>query len=174
MKRILLLSDTHGFLDDAILKHAREADEIWHAGDWGGGMKVSDTLAALKPLRGVYGNIDDATLRMVHPEQLVFHTEGLKVLMLHIGGYPGHYPGGVRKILDAERPDVFVCGHSHILRVMRDQERRIWCLNPGAAGISGFHHTRTMLRFCLDRGKLLEPAAIELGPRASAASGDYL
>jgi hypothetical protein len=174
MKRILLLSDTHGHLDDAILRHVAQADEIWHAGDWGGGMSVSDRLEALKPLRGVYGNIDGAQLRQVHPEVQVFESEGFKVLMIHIGGYPGHFPAAVRQLIVREKPNMFVCGHSHILRVMRDQQYNMWCLNPGAAGISGFHQKRTMLRFALHQGQLLEPAVIELGPRSALPDKNYL
>jgi putative phosphoesterase len=174
MKKILLLSDTHGHLDEAILRHAAEADEIWHAGDWGGGLLLSDRLSEIKPLRGVYGNIDGADLRQVHPETQIFDSEGFQVLMIHIGGYPGHYPASLRQLLKQERPSIFVCGHSHILRVMRDREYNMWCMNPGAAGISGFHKMRTMLRFSLHEGQLLEPAVIELGPRAALRDKSYL
>lgn len=174
MKKILLLSDTHGHLDDAILRHTAEADEVWHAGDWGGGLSLSDRLSGIKPLRGVYGNIDGADLRQVHPETLVFQLEGFKILMIHIGGYPGHYPAALRQLLNKERPNLFVCGHSHILRVMRDQQYQMWCMNPGAAGISGFHKMRTMLRFSLHEGQLLEPAVIELGPRAALHDKSYI
>jgi putative phosphoesterase len=167
MKRILLLSDTHGHVDESILRHVKEADEVWHAGDWGGGLALSDQLTALKPLRGVYGNIDGAELRQVHPEMQLFQEEGFKVMMLHIGGYPGHYTTALRRLIQQERPTLFICGHSHILRVMRDQEHQMWCMNPGAAGISGFHQKRTMLRFSLHQGQLLEPAVIELGLRAA-------
>lgn len=167
MKKILLLSDTHGHFDEAIRRHVAEADEVWHAGDWGGNMTVSDALVKLKPLRGVYGNIDCAELRHVHPEILRFEVEGLRVLMMHIGGYPGHFPQKVKSLIRSERPGLFICGHSHILRVMRDPDTGTLCMNPGAAGIHGFHKVRTMLRFRVDAGKIIQPEVIELGLRAS-------
>ena len=165
--RILLLSDTHGHLDDAILEHVGEADEVWHAGDVGPG-DVLGQLAAHKPLRAVYGNIDDARLRREVPEDLDFVCEGLRVFVTHIGGYPGRYNPRVRAYLDANPGvDLFVCGHSHILKVMPDRKRGLLHMNPGACGVYGFHKIRTMLRFRIEAGRVVEPAAIELGKRGA-------
>ena len=162
--RILLLSDTHDYLDDHILHHAAEADEIWHAGDVGTA-RITDALAAIKPLRAVYGNIDGRDIRVQFPEDLRFTVEGLDVFMTHIGGYPGHYASSVKSILQTTPPQLFICGHSHILRVMRDPKTNTLCMNPGAAGVHGFHKMRTMIRFTIDKGKILNPEVIELGLR---------
>ena len=163
--KILLLSDTHGYLDDAILKHCREADEIWHAGDFGS-TKVSDTLAAIKPLKGVYGNIDNQELRKIHPAELYFHVEGISVLMIHIGGYPAAWPKNVEQLIKIHKPGMFVCGHSHILKVMRDPKyNNMLCINPGAAGKSGFHQKRTMIRMEIVKGKVEVMEVIELGTK---------
>lgn len=165
MTRIGLLSDTHGYLDARIAHHLREADEIWHAGDFGTAA-VADELARLAPVfRGVYGNIDGQDVRRGQPLVQDFEVEGLRVLMTHIGGYPGHYAPAARPLLDAARPGLFVSGHSHILRVMPDPKRRLLHLNPGAAGRHGFHKVRTLLRFGIDAGKVVELQAVELGPR---------
>jgi putative phosphoesterase len=165
MKRIALLSDTHGYLDARILHHLEGADEIWHAGDFGPG--VVDTLEALgPPLRGVYGNIDDATVRRAQPLVQDFEIEGLRVLMTHIGGYPGHYAPAARPLLAAARPGLFITGHSHILRVMPDPRLHLLHLNPGAAGRHGFHVVRTLLRFGIEAGKVVDLQAVELGKRA--------
>jgi len=173
MKRILLLSDTHGFIDDAILRHAREADEIWHAGDIGA-EAVCTELEALAVFRAVYGNIDGGMLRKRFPEKLRFNCEGLDVSMIHIGGYPGHYAPGIRKWLYADPPGLFICGHSHILRVMRDNEKGFLTMNPGAAGVHGFHKMRTMIRFKVSNGNILEPEVIELGQRGRQVEKPYL
>ena len=165
MKKILLLSDTHGTLDEAILRHAREADQIWHAGDIGS-MEVAERLAAIAPLRAVYGNIDGGEIRAAFPERLRFVEQGVEVLLKHIGGYPGHYDRSVREELFAAPPALFVCGHSHILKVMMDRNTNCMHFNPGAAGRYGFHKVRTLLRFTLDQGKIDHLEAIELGPRA--------
>ena len=151
MKKILLLSDTHGTLDAAILRHAREADQIWHAGDIGS-MAVAEGLAAVAPLRAVYGNADGGEIRATFPERLRFVEEGVEVLLKHIGGYPGHYDRSVQEELFAAPPTLFVCGHSHILKVMMDRRLGIMHFNPGAAGRYGIHHVRTLLRFTLDKG----------------------
>ncbi len=166
MKKILLLSDTHHYLDDAILHHAEQADEIWHAGDIGK-IEVADRLSKIKPLRAVYGNIDDAQVRVTFPEHLRFTVEGLSVWMTHIGGYPGHYAPPIRKMLQENTPGLFICGHSHILRVMRDPKFGMLTMNPGAAGIHGFHQVRTMLRFTISEGKVTALDAIELGLRGA-------
>ena len=163
--KILLLSDTHGYIDDVIIKYAMKADEVWHAGDFGS-IEVSDQLAACKPLIGVYGNIDGTAIRKTHPEMLVFERDGVKVMMIHIGGYPRHFPAKVKSLIMMHQPALFVCGHSHILKVMRDHDHNnMLCMNPGAAGRSGFHSVRTMLRFEINRGKIENAEAIELGKR---------
>ena len=164
MIRIVLLSDTHGYLDERLRHHAAAADEIWHAGDYGPG--VAEELATLgPPLRGVYGNIDDAALRRWQPLVQDFTVEGLRVLMTHIGGYPGHYAPAARPLLAAARPGLFITGHSHILRVMPDPRLGLLHLNPGAAGQHGFHKVRTLLRFGVAGGKVVDLQAIELGAR---------
>ena len=165
MKKILLLSDTHGTIDESILKYARQADQIWHAGDIGS-MAVAKKLADTAPLRAVYGNIDGGEIRAAFPERLRFVEEGVEVLLKHIGGYPGHYDRSVQEELFAAPPALFVCGHSHILKVMMDRRLKCMHFNPGAAGTYGFHKVRTMLRFTLDSGKIENLEAIEMGPRA--------
>lgn len=167
MKKILLLSDTHGHIDERILKYGHEADEIWHAGDIGS-LKVTDTLGQIKPLKAVYGNIDDATARVSFPENNLFTLEGVTFLMTHIGGPAGKYTPRVRELLQQEQPDVFICGHSHILKVMHIKGRNLMHLNPGAAGIHGFHQIRTMLRFEVENGKLKNMEVIELGLRGKS------
>ncbi len=164
MKRIGLLSDTHGYLDEGVKKHFAACDEIWHAGDIGS-VAVSDTLAAWKTYRAVYGNIDGDKLRVMHPENQLFEVEGVKVFMTHIGGYPGKYVARVRDIILKERPKLYICGHSHILKVMFDKKLNVLHMNPGAAGISGFHQVKTMLRFVLDDGNIKDLEVIELGKR---------
>ncbi|MFQ5448777.1 MAG: metallophosphoesterase family protein, partial [Saprospiraceae bacterium] len=146
MKRIGLLSDTHGFLDDSVFSHFESCDEIWHAGDIGS-LEVAERLAAFKPLRAVYGNIDASALRRRFPENLRFNIEGLDVFMTHIGGYPGRYTKRVRDILTAQPPNLYICGHSHILKVVPDKKLGLLHLNPGACGREGFHFMRTVLRF---------------------------
>lgn len=167
MKKILLLSDTHSHIDERIISYAKEADEIWHAGDIGD-LKVTDALAEVKPLKAVYGNIDGTTARVSFPENNFFTLEGVKFLMTHIGGPAGKYTPRVREILNHEQPDVFICGHSHILKVMHIKTRNLMHLNPGAAGIHGFHQMRTMLRFEVSHGKLQNMEAIELGLRGKS------
>ncbi|MDG4946547.1 metallophosphatase family protein [Weeksellaceae bacterium KMM 9713] len=164
MIKILLLSDTHSYIDDRILKYASEADEIWHAGDIGE-IKVTDTLQAIKPLRAVYGNIDDAEVRGEFPLNNIFTVDGVKVVITHIGGYPGKYNARVKELLLTEKPKLYICGHSHILKVMHDKKLNLLHMNPGAAGIHGFHQIRTMLRFSLDNGKIDNLEVIELGKR---------
>ena len=162
--KILLLSDTHSYLDDAILKHAAAADEIWHAGDFGN-IATADALQKIKPLRGVWGNIDGKDVRIVYPLDNRFTINGLDVLMTHIGGYPGHYEQRVKRIIEQAPPMLFICGHSHILKVMRDPKYNMLCMNPGAAGVHGFHKMRTMIRFSINNGKIENPEEIELGLR---------
>ena len=162
--RIGLLSDSHGFLDDAVFTHFAECDEIWHAGDFGP-VSVYDQLAAFKPVRAVWGNIDGAEVRSTMPRDLFWECAGLSVYMTHIGGYPGAYDKRARAEIIARRPGLFVCGHSHILKVMRDQALSLVHLNPGACGHTGWHLVRTMLRFTVEDGKLSQMEAIELGKR---------
>lgn len=164
--RITLLSDTHGYLDDGIRRHLDWADEIWHAGDFG--PDVVEQLDALgKPVHGVRGNIDPPQLRSRHPDELLLETGGIRVWMTHIGGYPGHYAARIKARLQQLRPNLFVCGHSHILKVMPDPALGLLHLNPGAAGRYGFHHVRTLLRFELLDGKVNALQAVELGPRVA-------
>lgn len=164
MKRIGLLSDTHGYLDKGIKKHFAECDEVWHAGDIGT-EAVSDALSGWKAYRAVYGNIDGHKLRAMHPENQIFELEGVKVLITHIGGYPGKYVPRVRELIQTEKPKLYICGHSHILKVMFDKKHQVLHMNPGAAGIHGFHQVKTMLRFTLDAGNIKDLEVIELGKR---------
>ncbi|WP_322970768.1 metallophosphoesterase family protein [Faecalibacter sp. LW9] len=160
MKKILLLSDTHSYMDDRILDYAQNADEIWHAGDIGD-LKIMDELEKIKPVRAVYGNIDDQTIRSVYPLNNRFTIEGVDVWITHIGGYPGKYNPKIKKEIIANPPKVFICGHSHILKVMPDKALGLIHLNPGAVGKHGFHQVRTMLRFEVNQGKLENLEVIE-------------
>jgi len=164
MKKILLLSDTHSHIDDTILKYADLADEVWHAGDIGD-LHVTDTLKKHKPLRAVFGNIDDDKARMEFPLNNRFTCEGVDVWMTHIGGYPGKYNQSIRAEITANPPKLFICGHSHILKVMFDKKLNLLHMNPGAAGISGFHQVRTMLRFVIDGEKIKDLEIIEIGKK---------
>jgi putative phosphoesterase len=162
--RIGLLSDTHGFLDEAVFHHFSERDEVWHAGDFGSS-EVLDRLRNFKPLRGVYGNIDGPQLRAELPQDLEWECEGMRVYMTHIGGYPGSYDARAREEIERLRPGLFICGHSHILKVMRDPALGLLHMNPGACGHQGWHLVRTILRFTVEGGKISGVQAIELGPR---------
>ena len=166
MRNILLLSDTHGYLDPKIEKYILQADEIWHAGDIGS-VELADHISSQKPLRAVYGNIDDAKLRRMFPLNQVFACEGLKVYMTHIGGYPGKYAERIRTMLETEKPGLFICGHSHILKVMYDKQYNLLHMNPGAAGKHGFHQKKTLIRFSIAEGKIISPEVIEIGNRVS-------
>ena len=158
--KILLLSDTHSYMDEAVLKHAKEADEVWHAGDFGA-LSVAEALQAVKPLRGVYGNIDGTEIRTLFPEKQVFDCEGMRVLMIHIGGYPSHYAKGIPELLREVKPQLFVCGHSHILKVIYDKKYELLLLNPGAIGKYGQQKSRTMLRFEIHEGHISQMDVIE-------------
>ena len=162
--RILLLSDTHGYTGPDLIPHLEGANEIWHAGDIGS-LETADFFADRGTFRAVYGNIDDHRIRSVYPENLIFSCEGIRVLMTHIAGYPGRYNARVRKLLTAHRPDLMICGHSHILKVQKDPKLGHWHFNPGAVGHHGFHHVRTMLRFEIKDGQIDQLAVIELGKR---------
>ena len=168
MIRVGLLSDTHGYIPSQLDDFFKDCDEIWHAGDWGAFDSTAGKLEASgKIIRGVYGNIDGQKIRIVYPEKLVFEVAGLKVAMTHIGGYPGKYAPGVKSWLQAEKPGLFICGHSHILKIMRDPNlNQMLHINPGAAGNSGFHKVRTAVRFGIEAGKVLQPEVIEMGGRS--------
>ena len=160
MTKILLLSDTHSFIGDDILKHVEQADEVWHAGDIGD-LRVTDAIKKLKPLRAVYGNIDNAKARLEFPENLKFKCEGVKVWITHIGGYPGRYAPAVRNQIKIHTPDLFISGHSHILKVINDKKLKLLHMNPGAAGTYGIHKVRTMLRFEINKEKIEKLEVIE-------------
>lgn len=162
--KIGLISDTHDFLDDAVFHYFAECDEIWHAGD-AGSLALLDRLAAFKPLRAVYGNIDDHNVRAAFPEHLRWNAEGVNVWMTHIGGRPGNYAQPVRSELKSNPPQLFICGHSHICMVRFDKALQMMYMNPGAAGVHGFHKVRTLLRFEINRGKMSQLEVIELEPR---------
>ena len=164
MKKILLLSDTHSYIDKDILKYVKQADEVWHAGDIGD-LKVTDAIAKLKPLRGVYGNIDGDKVRVEFPENNRFMCEEVDVWITHIGGYPNKYNVRVREEIYKNPPRIFICGHSHILKVMPDKNLNLIHMNPGAVGKHGFHNVRTMLRFMIDGKKIDNLEVIEFPKR---------
>ena len=164
MKKILLLSDTHSYIDDQILKFVKQADEVWHAGDIGD-LSVTDTIKKLKPLRAVYGNIDNKDARMEFPLDAKFEVENVSVWITHIGGYPNKYNQRIKEELNKNPPKIFIAGHSHILKVQFDKKLNLLHLNPGAAGNHGFHNVRTMLRFTLDNTKIENLEIIELAKR---------
>lgn len=160
--KIGLLSDTHGWLDPKIIDFFAACDEVWHCGDIGD-VNVSDELAAKFKFRAVCGNIDGGILRRIYPGLALFECEGVKVLMTHIGGYPGRYDAGIRPLLQRERPGLFVCGHSHILKVMYDKKLQCLHINPGAAGRYGFHQVRTAVRFEITEGRIHDLELVEYG-----------
>lgn len=158
--KILLLSDTHSYMDDKILSHASQVDEVWHCGDFGS-MEVAKALAQQKPLRGVYGNIDGADIRSQFPEVNRFFCEGIEVLMIHIGGYPDKYTSLARKEIMKNPPKIFISGHSHILKVMYDKKFQLLHLNPGAVGKHGWQTVRTMIRFEIEKEEIKNVQVIE-------------
>ena len=164
MTRIGLISDTHNYLDEAVFKHFDKCDEIWHAGDFGTS-EVADKLKAFKPLRGVYGNVDGYDIRYEFPEKLRFTCEGVNVLMIHIGGYPGKYVAEVREELAGTPTQLFIAGHSHILKIMYDDKYQCLHMNPGAAGTHGWHKVRTLIRFDIHGTLMKNCEVIELGTR---------
>jgi len=166
MKKILLISDTHSFLDPKLIKYIEAADEVWHGGDIGE-YEVCEAIQKLKPLKAVYGNIDGQDIRSAYPENLIFNCEELKVLITHIGGYPGKYPSRVKNLILEHKPGLFICGHSHILKVIFDKENNLLHINPGACGVSGFHKVKTAVRFEVEKKEIKNLAVIELGNRAS-------
>lgn len=164
MTRILLLSDTHSHIDETILKYAKEADEVWHAGDIGN-LEITDTLNKVTTVRGVHGNIDDHKAQMEFPLDNRFMCEGVDVWITHIGGHPHKYNIRVRDEVKENPPKIFICGHSHILKVMWDKKHDLLFMNPGACGKNGFHTMRTMLRFVIDGEEIKNLEIIELGKR---------
>ncbi len=164
MKKILLLSDSHSYIDDRILEYAKKADEIWHCGDFGN-MEVVEELEKITTLRGVFGNIDGDKIRKIFPEVLRFTCEEIEVLMIHIGGYPEKYSALAKKEIAEKPPKLFISGHSHILKAMYDQKNNLLHLNPGACGKQGWHITRTMMRFEINNDKIENLEVIELGSK---------
>ncbi|MDR2844334.1 MAG: metallophosphatase family protein [Candidatus Symbiothrix sp.] len=161
MKKIGLLSDTHAYWDEKFAHYFSDCDEIWHAGDIGN-EEVLQHLQAIKPVRAVYGNIDSHLLRCICPKILRFTIENVEVLLTHIGGYPGKYDAEIRKELYAHRPNLFICGHSHILKIIYDRNLQMLCVNPGAAGKYGFHSVRTIMRFAIEGENIKDMEIIEL------------
>ncbi len=167
MTRIGLISDTHGWLDPKVFEHFKNCNEIWHAGDFGT-ISLAETLVAETglPIRGVYGNIDGQDVRNKFPEQIVFMCEGVKVMMRHIGGYPPKYNPETKKEIIIQQPNLFIVGHSHILKIMNDDKWHCLHMNPGAAGKQGWHKIRTIIRFVIDETAIKDCEVIELGTRS--------
>lgn len=164
LMKILLLSDSHSYIDDRILEYAKSADEVWHCGDFGN-LEIIEKLEKIKPLRGVYGNIDGTEIRKIFPEVLRFKCEEVEVLMIHIGGYPGRYSPLAKKEIEAKAPKLFISGHSHILKAMNDKKHNLLHLNPGAVGKVGWHQMRTMMRFEINGNNIENLEVIELGKK---------
>ena len=165
MPKILLFSDTHGHFDEKLVKYIQSVDEVWHAGDIGT-PDVCHQVEKLKPLRAVYGNIDGQDIRKIYPKNAIFTYQGVKVLITHIGGYPTKYSADAKKLILQEKPTLFICGHSHILKIIYDKQLNLLYLNPGAAGIQGFHQVKTALRFEIVGVEIKNMEIIELGKRA--------
>jgi putative phosphoesterase len=164
MTRIGLISDTHSHFDAALAQHFAECDEIWHAGDIGD-LAVIHQLTEIKPVKAVFGNIDDKAAQARFPEDLWMEKEGFTILITHIAGAPPNYNPRIKKILNGKTPDILICGHSHILKIMRDKETNMLFINPGAAGQHGFHHMRTVVRFDLHQKEIKNMEVVELGKR---------
>lgn len=167
MTRIGLMSDTHSFLDQLVFKYFDQCDEIWHAGDFGNA-RICEELAAFRPLKGVYGNIDGNDVRSNYPEMLRWKCEEVEVLMKHIGGYPGKYAPEIKMQMQQAPPKLFISGHSHILKIIFDDKYDCLHINPGACGKEGWHKVRTLVRFGIDGNRILDCEIIELGKRGSA------
>ena len=165
MKKILLISDTHSYSEPKLQKYIIEADEVWHAGDIGT-IDVCTQIEKFKPVKAVFGNIDALDVTSKYPENLIFNCEQVKVLITHIGGYPGKYPARIKELIKEHQPKLFICGHSHILKVMYDKENNLLHINPGACGVHGFHKVKTVVRFEIDGAEIKNLAVIELGNRA--------
>ena len=161
MKKILLISDTHGHVDDHMMKYIKESDEVWHAGDIGT-TQVTDTISSLKPLRAVFGNIDNHELRLSFPKELLFECEDINIYMTHIGGRPGRYAKGISEKIKSIKPKIFICGHSHILKIQYDKVNQLLFINPGAIGKHGFHKVRTMVRFEIEKSDIKNMEVIEV------------
>ncbi len=161
MRKIGLLSDTHGHLDEKIMHFFQDCDEIWHAGDIGD-IGVADKISNIKILKAVYGNIDDQDVRIVYPKIQSFTCENVKVLMTHIGGYPGKYEKSIKVLIQNLKPDLFISGHSHILKVIYDDKNELLHINPGAAGKTGLHKLRTAVRFVINRGEIQDLEVLEM------------
>jgi putative phosphoesterase len=166
--KIGLISDTHGWIHPRLFDHFAACDEIWHAGDIGN-IETADSLAAFRPLKAVYGNIDDAIVRKAFKEHLIFNAEEIRVWLTHIGGTPGHYDQRVKPGIYENPPDLFICGHSHIAKVMYDKKAGFLYVNPGAAGYNGFHKYMTAIRFQIDGKNIHDMELIELGERGKVA-----
>lgn len=164
MKRIGLIADTHGYLDEKIFDHFTHCDEIWHGGDFGT-VEIAHRLASFKPLKGVYGNIDGGDIRSVYPENLFFECEDVKIFMTHIGGYPPKYNSRVKPLLEQYKPQLFISGHSHILKIIYDDQLQCLHMNPGAAGNQGWHKVKTIITFVIDGKNMKDCKVIELGRR---------
>lgn len=164
MKRIGLISDTHGYLDPAVFNYFEECDEIWHAGDIGA-IEVADELADFRKFRAVFGNIDGTEIRKEYPEHLRFKCEKVDTWITHIGGYPGRYDSRVREKIRNNPPQLFICGHSHILKVQFDRKLKLLHINPGAAGKQGFQKVRTLIRFTIEGKEIKDLQVVELGKK---------
>jgi len=164
LKKILLISDTHGFLDPKLQKYISASDEVWHAGDIGT-IELCKNIEKHKILRAVFGNIDGQDVRNVYPENLIFTCENVKVCITHIAGYPGKFNSRVKQLFKEHQPQLFICGHSHILKVMFDKENNLLFMNPGACGVQGFHSVKTALRFEIEKDDIKNLEIIELGSR---------
>lgn len=160
MKKIGLLSDTHGHMDEKIMDFFKDCDELWHAGDIGN-IETADKISNFKPLKGVYGNIDGQEVRIVYPKIQSFICEDVKVLMIHIGGYPGKYEKEMKELIPKLNPDLFISGHSHILKVIYDKKNELLHINPGAAGKSGLHKYQTAVRFNIDKNEIKDLEVFE-------------
>ncbi len=157
-----LISDTHGVFSEGFKKFLEPVDVIWHAGDFGSGEEFAKSISDFKPLVGVHGNCDGRDIRALYPQTQFLQEEGLKILMTHIGGSPGHYDLRAQALIDSYKPDIFVCGHSHILKVMRDSYNNLLYVNPGAAGLQGWQVVRTALRFKIENGEIKDMEVFEL------------
>jgi uncharacterized protein len=170
MKHIALISDNHSYMGEETTQHLRDVDEIWHAGDIGDLRSINE-IKDLAKFTAVYGNIDTPETRLIYPENQIFMCEEMKIFMTHIGGYPGKYVGRVKKIIQAENPNIYICGHSHICKVIPDKDNHLLHMNPGAYGHHGFHNMRTILKFSINVNKIENLRAIELGRRGIPIEG---
>ena len=164
--KIGIISDTHGYYDDSVHEYFKHCDQIWHAGDIGEG-EIIERLSQIAPVKAVFGNIDSIAFQQKYPEDLFFEVEGKKIFMTHIAGKPPRYNPRVKKLIKEKKPDLFICGHSHILRVIPDKEHNCLYINPGAAGKQGFHQMKTIIRFEINAGKVEHMEVVELGKRGA-------